>query len=541
MSQIRRRVIGIAPQQALASQRDLFDLWRAIYPVEFEFYDPGASNRFDGLIFFESCDASVRLAEASGLNSLLVDGRGANLVSVQRGTVEFRRTAFVDQCFSGQTMHEELIGRTPELILGPNDDIVCLLDSRPYWVTRQCERARISIVALPPPEVKKGQHVYQHFNRRGWLQMLPYFQFLKHLTHGDWETPPLRACLMFDDPNLHWWTYGFINFEDLISHAQEFNYHVSLATVPIDNWYVHKGVAGLCRKESARISLCMHGNDHAPRELNGAGEPTQLLRSLAQGLRRIVALEARSGLEVARVMVPPHGAFRRTVASQLLALGYEGACVSRASLVAWNDGMSWPATFGHSMVEYIDGMPIIPRQVLAPGHEDTYRLAAFLNQPIIPHAHHEDCSSGLDFLKTAAGVINGLGNVRWTSMAGISRSNFEVRRINDTMLVKMHSRRIDLPVDKMCQQIIVLRPWLSGDADEELLVVESAGLTVVKQRFGQESGALLVRGAETLAISSPPPSPVNYQSLEAPSFRLWGLPRRLLSEGRDRLRALRLS
>ena len=105
------------------------------------------------------------------------------------------------------------------------DDLICTMDAQPYWLTRRFGEAMVSIVASGPPEVAEKQTVYQLFNRRCWLQMLPFFHFLKRLTRDEnWEAPPIRACLMFDDPNLHWPTYGFINLPEIAQrHARDLN------------------------------------------------------------------------------------------------------------------------------------------------------------------------------------------------------------------------------------------------------------------------------------------------------------------------------
>src|SRR3712207_7699471 len=50
-----------------------------------------------------------------------------------------------------------------------------------------------------------------------------------------WTPAPLRAAIMFDDPNLHWKSYGYIIYPELVEHAKEHNYHAVFATVPLDS------------------------------------------------------------------------------------------------------------------------------------------------------------------------------------------------------------------------------------------------------------------------------------------------------------------
>jgi len=38
--------------------------------------------------------------------------------------------------------------------------------------------------------------------------------------------PPLRACFVIDDPNLHWPSYGHLDYRRMAEHARRGGYHV---------------------------------------------------------------------------------------------------------------------------------------------------------------------------------------------------------------------------------------------------------------------------------------------------------------------------
>jgi len=368
------------------------------------------------------------------------------------------------------------------------------------------------------------------------LQILPYFHFLKNLTNRTgWQAPPVRACMMFDDPNLHWWSYGFIDFLKLITHAKQLGYHVAFAMVPMDAWFAHEAVVSLFKKERRNVSVCMHGIEHTGFELGSSLGDTGFAQLFARGLRWVDRFEQRCGLEVARVMVPPYGALDEGAAAPLLRLGYEAACVSRASLKSLNKQRLWPAAYGHNMVELIDGLPVIPRHVMAEGHGGSYRLAAFLNQPIIPHGHHHDCAEGLDLLARTANAINSFGAVTWTDMASISRSNYLTRQVGDVMFVKMLARHVTLSVDANVREIVVERPWLSDvDSTEALICKQKAG-SFRARGIPALSLPMRLPGVGVLDLISPPESALDFRSVKLGRQRVWPVVRRLLSESRDRL------
>ena len=309
--------------------------------------------------------------------------------------------------------------------------------------------------------------------------------------------------------------------------------------VPLDAWFVNPRVGPLFRENRASLSLCMHGNDHAHAELGAPLGVDDFTKLLAQGLKRIDRFEKRSGVSVSRVMVPPYGAFREEVADPMLKLGYEATCVSRASLTSWNKEKAWPASFGHPVAEFVGhGLPVIPRQVMAPGHEGSYRLAAFLNQPIIPHGHHQDCENGFDLLSNAANSINSLGKVIWSDMASLSRSNYLTQRENGTLMVKMLSRRITLPVDKDVREVVVERPWISADGKDESLIFREGDRARTAGAFGRQSAAIPLSGQGRVELISQSADTVDYREVESPRFQVWSRARRFLSETRDRMAPL---
>jgi hypothetical protein len=132
-------------------------------------------------------------------------------------------------------MTEKGITAFHPLNVRPTDELVSSVDSEPYWIFRRSGKNRLSIAALAPDDLDRSETIYDRFNRLRWLQLLPLLHFLKRIRRRDeWQPPPMRACLMFDDPNLHWNTYGYVDLPLLARHARRFGYHVSLAMVPLD-------------------------------------------------------------------------------------------------------------------------------------------------------------------------------------------------------------------------------------------------------------------------------------------------------------------
>ena len=214
-----------------------------------------------------------------------------------------------------------------------------------------------------------------------------------------WTPPPLRAAFIIDDPNLHWPSYGYVDFLDLARHAHAHRYHASMAIIPLDLWYFDRRAVRIFRESAAELSLVVHGNDHVRAELAQPRPEREALGLVAQALCRVSRFERRTGLQIDRVMVPPHGDCNDTMFDALARAGFDA--------LSWSPKPS-SAISGWEVADVAPGgLPSIPRTLL--GDRDDLPFRAYLDQPIVLEGHHTDLADGLDLLQEAAGDVNGLG------------------------------------------------------------------------------------------------------------------------------------
>jgi hypothetical protein len=327
--------------------------------------------------------------------------------------------------FRGRALRTKVSAQPNALAtLSPRERVLATCESGPVWVVSENEgvkhfRSAFSLPVLPP-----DGGLQDVLNGRRFLEVLPLLHWLREVCSSRSEdAPALRACFIFDDPNLHWPRYGFVDYQHLAIRAEKENYHVAFATIPFDTWFTHNGTATIFRKHQSRLSLLVHGNNHTKRELAQAFSESERLFLLKHAIRRIERLERRSGLKVSRVMVPPHGACSEEMLAALPFCGFEAACISHGSLRAHNKARAWTKTLGYLPSEMVRGCPVFPRWGFSDDIKNTILLAAFLKQAIIIRGHHQDLKRGVELLDDLAGFINGLGPVVWSNMTDLSRSN----------------------------------------------------------------------------------------------------------------------
>lgn len=430
-------------------------------------------------------------------------------------------------------LHERTAHAPPVL---PHGRVLATLGGAPAWVTA----GTADVVSLAPTELAPGEPLRDRLGPGRSLALLALLAFLRRVAAPlEWRDPPLRAAFVVDDPNLHWRSYGHVDYRRVADDARSAGYHLAVAMVPLDGWLVHPATAARFRRERAQLSVVVHGNDHEGAELGRISSLPAAIGVAAQALRRIERFERRSGVPVARVMVPPHERLTAEAAAGLLACGFEGASLTRPYPWVATPERHWLAAPPEAGVlagwEPADivagGLPILLRSDFAHPREDLV-LKAFLGQPLILYGHHEDLRGGLELLGRAAADINRLGDVRWGPLDEIARGSVRTRIRGEVLDVRPLARHVRVEVPDGIATLTVDTSAL-GCAETAALSWRSSGSTAWTPGTPRDVRA----GALEIRLQAPPPT----VAAAAVRPRLRPLARRLASEARDRVRALPLA
>jgi hypothetical protein len=528
--------IAVSSASHSSPSRRLLEGLGQLYSVKFVRDQDLRADAYDAVLLFgATCEDAMRVGR-KGLRCLaFLDGESPAVGSTGQ-RIRLGAGPYLHSSFRALVLPDTRLQHTYRLQKQSGDELVASRGDQALWVHRAGGPSTIDLVAMSPPEVSESQYLFEYFQQDNWIRLLPLLHFLRELSQ--WNLPSLRACFMFDDPNLHWRSYGYIKYQELVDHARKHNYHACFATVPIDSWYVHPETASLFRDNDALVSLLIHGNNHTYYELTHAARNDEGRQALAaQALRRIERLERLSALEVARIMAAPHGACDHLMGNILMRMGFEAACISRSSLMVRNPNTTWPISVGLNPAEFLGGgLPVIPRFNVQWDLQTHVRFAAFLGQPIIPVGHHDDVANGLDLLQTFADLINSLGNVQWMNMRGIAQTNFSGRREDDVLYVKMFSRRIRLRIPAGLGRLSCHRSWLTGNRGEGLTLLRSGSVPEVWDHYQGEF--LQVSSGDEIVISSARSDVIDPRRIAVSRPSFWAVARRQLCEGRDRLRPI---
>jgi hypothetical protein len=446
--------------------------------------------------------------------------------------IRFGSSAFLDSILRGQQLRDCLV---PTVLPVPGDagEILAMKGCDPVWMRVQLSGGTADLVGYCPPELTPHEYLFQHFKADHFMCLLPLIHFVREVAgQQSWQRPSPRACLMFDDPNLHWPSFGYIDYRSVIASARAYNYHVAFATIPLDCWLVHKQAARLFRDNRDRISLLVHGNNHTKNELAQPGVAGDEVRTVAQALKRIDRFERVSALRIFRVMAAPHGACSYTMSRTLLDLGFDAACISRGSLMRHNPGFEWPATVGMNLGEFlVPGLPIFPRFRLGIDNNTEIILAAFIGQAMILVGHHQDLRDGIEVLEEVAKTVNALGRVSWSNVDDIVRSSYLWRVEDDMTEICVFSRDARVCLPEGTTNVVLNYAW--NNRNSAAMRIEQSNSHRIN--FDATEGPWIFDGSKTIQLQNKPAARVNYRDVSAGRRKSWPVVRRLLTEGRDRL------
>jgi len=529
----RRSLVGVFPAAAHAAHKRLLAALEEAFRVRFEGRGEGQLGDLDALLQLGPGD-QAEAAAALGLPALHLlapEASEPGELAVQELTSDGK----LDRTLRGAELPDDRLGAA--LTVGGDavtaGEVLASCRGVPTWTGRgTLQRAR-----LIPLELGSEEALRERLRAGRSAALLPLAHFLREVSAGEaWQPPALRASFLFDDPNLHWPSYGFVKLPALSEHAREHGYHAALATVPLDGWFAHPAARRALRESNGALSLLVHGNDHYGGELGRPKTAAEALAMAAQAQRRMGSFEARTGVAVDRVMVPPHEQCSQATVAGLRRCGFEALAVTQPFPWLGDGERGWLTRpegtgplVGWHPADLADGLPVLLRHPLAGRSPSELRLRAFLGQPLVLYGHQADLLEGLDVLADAAAEVEAAGPTRWCSLGEIAATSVQTRRRGENLEVRLLSRRALVEVPPETDRILIA-PFPATTGEDEQLLVDGRA-----QPFGEPTE---VHPGAKVEVTIQATDAVDFSSIPAPRLRPLAVPRRILSEGRDRLQPL---
>jgi hypothetical protein len=453
----RRARIALLPPGARRTRPRLLDALEQVHPVRFK--EPACSVRelgaagYDGVLVLGGALPAELPASLPCLHALGEERGAADAEAPAAGgarTLALAAHDALERPLRGARLTDRRVAPLPAgalAALGPERVTLASIAGAPAWMHEPVAAdprpaadgaadVGRELLAAAPAELEPGESLRERLAPERCLALLALVHFLRRVARTEAGEPPvetpLHAAFVLDDPNLHAPRYGHLRYAELARHAERHGYHMAIAMPPIDGWFAHPRAAQIFREHPARLSLCIHGNDHLGGELGRVRSAAPGYALARQALARAAAFERRTGLAFERVMVPPHEQLTEPAARGLRGAGFAATCVSRpypwiaptrpGPAAALGSGpRERGALAGWGACELVaGGLPVLLRTGFNAPREDLV-LRAFLGQPLIVYGHHDTLAGGLDVLAETAAAIDALGDISWRSLAAVAR------------------------------------------------------------------------------------------------------------------------
>jgi hypothetical protein len=528
-------VVGVTPAQQLESRPRLFAALEDALPVRFEARPPDVFGGLDSLLVLGGGESAAVAAPAE-LPSLTLTSPEPQ---ASGKTLDSAYADGIDPRLCGATLPDEWIGeelgQAGASLDSEGTTVLAVCEGIPIW-TRSGPDTETAL--LIPAELGPREALRERLCDGRSAALLPLLHFLRARTEAiRWQPPAARASLLFDDPNLHWPSYGFVKLAELGAHARAHGYHGALATVPLDAWFAPPPALGALRESNGAISLLVHGNDHDGGELGRVATEAEAVTLAAQALRRVGAFGRRTGVAVDRIMVPPHEACSKATLAGLRRCGFEAITMTRPYPWVEFEPHSWLARpedtgplVGWGPAELVEGVATLLRHPIAGRSPAELILRAFLDQPLILYGHHEDATGGPAALLEAVEEVNRIAPARWSALSEIAATSFETRRSGSRLAIRLLTRRARVEVPAGVEELTVELPAVGVEPDRQVLRVGG--------RDAHMGKPLAVEAGSPLEITLSPVDAIDPAAVPAPRRRPLAVARRLASEGRDRLAPL---
>lgn len=510
-------------------------LQRAL-PVRFGACPDGTPGRHDALVRFTSP------ADSAGVScdcpALTFAGGGGSRVPVD-ATVDLTDSGLLEPVLRGRRLPESDASLEGPLVADPGLEVLATVRGRPVWARDRRAAHTSEVTTLGCARLGAEEPLRNALGSGRFAALLPLLHFLRGLTAGArWEPPGLRAAYMLDDLNLHAASYGRVRLPALAEHARVHDYHVVVATIPLDlPLPAHPRAVRAFRAAREHLSLTIHGARHDGAEFVKRRPVDAWQGILAQAIDRTKTFERRTGIGIDRVMVPPHGVCSPESLVAMARVGIEATCTFWAFPESpGSPPADWPLAGWDLAQLHAGGMPVIQRWPMVDHPREDLVFRALLGQPLILYGHQHDLVGGLDLLAEMTEYVNGLGAVRWATAGQIAHSNMLTRREGSTLRVRPYTLRARLRVPSGVERLVIEPVPAYGWQEPPELIVKVAGKGQL--HGASDAGATAVdldEGTDVVEIAARPAR--SAAPPRAPRRRTALLPiaRRAASEARDRL------
>ena len=251
--------------------------------------------------------------------------------------------------------------------------------------------------------------------------LIPPVMFIKY-AFGDkcWHSPAANATIIIDDPILKK-RYGYINFEQLLTEAEKYNFSVNIGFIPFNFKKNNREVIELFKDNNRYLSISVHGNDHTRGEF-GTSDIQMLNWQVQQAEARMEKHKSENLIDYDKVMIFPQGIFSKESFYVLKNNNFLAAVNSGSRAVNIKEKFVISDFLTPAFLRY-DSFPLFLRRY--PGPISNFAFDLFFGKPLLIVEHHEIFRGGYENFNEFIDKINSLAqNISWSNLTDTLGSSY---------------------------------------------------------------------------------------------------------------------
>jgi hypothetical protein len=256
-------------------------------------------------------------------------------------------------------------------------------------------------------------------------RFLPQVMALRYIFREEcWHPLGNFASFILDDPLLQP-KYGYLDFESLLNLMKKYDFATTVAFIPHNYRRSSGRTVEMFRRNSDRLAICFHGNDHTAGEL-ASTDCARLNTMIRMAEVRMGSHTNATGLTCPKVMVFPQDDFSVEAAKVLKARNFVAAVCGNA----YPAGVRVNFTLGERVQPAIlrhGEFPIFLRKFIGRIKREDIAFNLFFGQPVLVTEHHGVFEHVRSLVDDVLAINSMDPAIRWSDL-GITLSNSALQR-----------------------------------------------------------------------------------------------------------------
>ena len=305
-----------------------------------------------------------------------------------------------------------------------------------------------------------------------FASLAPSMLFLRYAAgEHAWHSEEEYANFTIDDLWLRE-PYGHVNYEDLLQHSEQHDFHTTIAFIPWNFDRNQPKMVTLFRERPDRLSICVHGNNHVHQEFGPLdSHPLEgQVQNMRQGLARMERFRASTQVPYDAVMVFPHSIAPEATFAELRRSHYLATANSLnvPSDAQTPDGAEF--ALRTATLQFGDFPSLRRYSVETDIPHAQLAIDAFLGNPMLFYAHESFFATGIDAFDNTADVVNKLQpGTKWRGLGYITRHLY-LERLRDDGNYAVHALSATIQIENTHKQNAVFFVEKKEDFSQPLTV-----------------------------------------------------------------------